>query len=69
MSATMADQNEARVRTTFDVPDRIRRALNASAARRGVSVGQVITELVEGHLQADLAYVEATPPPPRPKKR
>lgn len=57
MSTTMPAD---RVRTTFDVEERIRRTLNANAARRGISVGQVITELVEAHLAVDLASVDQT---------
>jgi hypothetical protein len=49
-----------RIRITFDVPDRVRRALNICAARRDLSVGGVIQELVELVLTDDLATADKT---------
>jgi hypothetical protein len=45
---------EPRIRLTFDVPDRVRRALNIAASRTACTVGQVIQQLVEDALGEDL---------------
>ena len=45
---------EERIRITFDVTDRVRRALNICAARRDIAVGRVIEELVEQGLPDDI---------------
>ena len=54
MMPTMAE----RIRITFDVPDRIRRALNIEASRRGVTVSQVIEGLIEEHCEASLSMAD-----------
>jgi len=54
----MTTMTEPRVRTTFDVPERIRRALNIRAARLGQSVGDIIAEIVQDHFQDDLHLAE-----------
>ena len=43
----MSSMTIERIRLTFDVPDRVRRALNIVAARRVCSVGDIIAELTE----------------------
>lgn len=47
-----------RLRLTADVPDRIRRALNIRAARLGISVGEVVTGLVEDGMADDLSIAD-----------
>lgn len=67
---TMAD----RIRITFDVPDRIRRALNIEASRKGLSVGEVIESLVTEHCKislkvADDSIAEGQPTGTNPRGR
>ena len=61
-----------RIRLTFDVPDRVRRALNIAAARRGVPVGEIIEEMTEECLPDDLSLADRTiaqgAEPPKQKK-
>lgn len=47
-----------RIRLTFDVPERVRRALNVAAARKGDSVGDVIEWLAEQLLAQDLEIAD-----------
>ena len=49
---------EANVKLTAYVRERIRRALNIHAARRGKSVGDVISELVLSSLARDLELAD-----------
>jgi len=51
---TMAE----RTRITFDVSERVRRALNIAAARKGMSVGDIIEEMAERQLHDDLAIAD-----------
>lgn len=43
-----------RIRITFDVSERVRRALNIHAARMGCTVGEIIETLVSTYLTADI---------------
>lgn len=57
-----------RTRKTFDVPERVRRALGIEAAKKGISVGELIEILAERNLQkalqdADEELAAGTPPP------
>lgn len=47
-----------RIRLTFDLPERVRRALNVLAARKGLTVGEAIEQLVEEHCPEDLAIAD-----------
>ena len=47
-----------RIRITFDAPERVRRALNIRAARTGISVGQIVEQLVEELMAEDLALAD-----------
>jgi plasmid stability protein len=51
----MAVMATERIRLTFDVPDRVRRALGIRAARKNASVGQIIESMAEQLLQKELA--------------
>jgi hypothetical protein len=61
-----------RIRLTFDVSERVRRALNIYAARMGIPVGEVIEGLVVEHLPEDVAFAERSiaegKPSPGPKR-
>ncbi|MDE2102274.1 MAG: hypothetical protein KGL39_33825 [Patescibacteria group bacterium] len=59
---------ERRPKATFDVPERIRRALAIFAAEQGSTIGEAITFLVERQLKdqlerADQAMSEGKPMP------
>lgn len=68
---------DTRIRVSFDVPDRVRRALNIAAARLNLSAGEVVEFLFERYMQDDLtiadkAITEGLPPPktkPGPRAR
>ena len=50
-----------RIRLTFDVPDRVRRAINICASRLTISVGEVLEGLVDGTippLREELAFAD-----------
>lgn len=63
---------EERIRITFDVPDDVRRALNIYAARKNLSVGEVIEAMSRKYLPDDLALarksIEEGDPPPKARK-
>lgn len=56
MPDTMPEQ--ARIRLTFDVPDRVRRALNIAASERNETVGEVIESLTEELLSEQLSRAD-----------
>lgn len=65
----MSVMTAERIRLTFDVADRVRRALNIVAARKACTVGDVIAEMTEDKYpdaleDADKAIAEGQ----RPKK-
>lgn len=47
-----------RIRLTFDIPDRVRRALNIEASKLNLTVGEVIERLVEENLSENLAIAD-----------
>jgi len=54
----MLAMNERRARMTYDVPERVKRALNIRASRRDRSVGDLITEWVESTFTTELALAD-----------
>lgn len=48
----------ARTRLTFDVSERVRRALNIAAARQAKTLGEVLEELAEAVIPEDLASAD-----------
>lgn len=61
-----------RIRLTFDVSDRVRRALNARASLENVTVGEVIEALAEAGLPQELSMADIKiakgEPAPAPKR-
>lgn len=61
-----------RIRLTFDVPERVRRALNIYASRKGITVGEAIEQLSEELLAEDLALADRSiaegDQPPKPRR-
>ena len=61
-----------RTRITFDVSDRLHRALNIYASRKKLSVGQVMEWMAEQLIPADLALADQSiaegDPPPKGKR-
>ena len=55
MSETKKDE---RTRLNFDVPDRVRRAVNIVAAAEGVSIGMLIERIWEAHFPESLAQAD-----------
>jgi hypothetical protein len=51
----------ARIRLAFDVSDRVRRAMNAAAGQRDLSLGQLLEEMVEKYLPEALAFADKAP--------
>lgn len=54
MPATMAQRS----RVTFDVPERVRRALNIVSARKGRSIGEILEEVAEQLFPEDLELAD-----------
>ena len=61
-----------RIRLTFDVPDRVRRALNLAASGQSITVGEVIEQLVVQGLPDELKLADefiARGEKPKPRRK
>jgi len=55
---TMSTMTQERIRITFDVPDRVRRALNIAAAETNETVGEIIERMTGELLQEQLSRAD-----------